>query len=181
MTMTVDEARATMKTWATPEAIDLAVQHMATQIDLWNRSREELCIVGVLDGSFMLVSDLVRRLRSPLSVEFVGLTSYPGMHPGDTIEWTKRLARPYRLSGKRVLIVDDICESGRTLLTVKTQVERAGAREVRFCTLLHKVGCGETTPHFVGFRCHPEEFMVGYGLDFDGRFRELPSLASIPR
>ncbi|NBW87590.1 MAG: hypoxanthine phosphoribosyltransferase [Planctomycetia bacterium] len=139
--------------------------------------RRPLTVVGVLTGSIVLVSDLIRRLEGPVRVSMVWASSYRGTatRPG-TLEL--RLDLLPDLSGQDVLLVDDIFDTGRTLEALLEELRRRGAASVRSLVLLRKAGRAEvaTQPDFVGFDI-PDEFVVGYGLDFDGAWRHLPYLA----
>ena len=135
---------------------------------------EELVVVGLLDGVFMFFGDLVRELALDHSVDFVSASSYGlGTVSSGNVQITKDLKFPIR--GKHVLIVDDICDSGHTLAALKQLLSQRGAASVRTCALLDKRARREVdvTPDFVGVHC-PDEFVVGYGMDFAGRFRSLP-------
>jgi hypoxanthine phosphoribosyltransferase len=139
--------------------------------------RRPLTVVGVLTGSIVLVSDLIRRLEGPVRVSMVWASSYRGTatRPG-ALEL--RLDLLPDLSGQDVLLVDDIFDTGRTLQALLEELRRRGAASVRSLVLLRKAGRAEvaTQPDFVGFDI-PDEFVVGYGLDFDGAWRHLPYLA----
>jgi hypoxanthine phosphoribosyltransferase len=139
--------------------------------------RRPLTVVGVLTGSIVRVSDLIRRLEGPVRVSMVWASSYRGTatRPG-ALEL--RLDLLPDLSGQDVLLVDDIFDTGRTLEALLEELRRRGAASVRSLVLLRKAGRAEvaTQPDFVGFDI-PDEFVVGYGLDFDGAWRHLPYLA----
>jgi hypoxanthine phosphoribosyltransferase len=136
-----------------------------------------LTVVGVLTGSIVLVADLIRRLEGPVQVGMVWASSYRGQatRPG---ELELRLDLLPDLAGRDVLVVDDIFDTGRTLEALLDELGRRGAASVRSLVLLAKAGRAEvaTRPDFIGFEI-PDEFVVGYGLDFDGSWRHLPYLA----
>jgi hypoxanthine phosphoribosyltransferase len=135
-----------------------------------------LTVVGVLTGSIVLVADLIRRLEGPVQVSMVWASSYRGTatRPG---ELELRLDLLPDLTGRDVLLVDDIFDTGRTLEALLEELGRRGAASVRSLVLLAKEGRAEvaTRPDFIGFDI-PDEFVVGYGLDFDGAWRHLPYL-----
>jgi hypoxanthine phosphoribosyltransferase len=141
--------------------------------------RRPLTVVGVLTGSIVLVSDLIRRLEGPVRVSMVWASSYRGTatRPG---RLEMRLDQLPDLSGQDVLVVDDIFDSGRTLEALLAELRGRGAARVRSLVLLRKQGRSEVTitPDFVGFEI-PDLFVVGYGLDFDGAWRHLPYLAAL--
>ncbi len=139
--------------------------------------RRPLTVVGVLTGSIMVVADLVRRLEGPVQVSMVWASSYRGTatRPGGL---ELRLDLLPDLAGQDVLLVDDIFDTGNTLEALLAELRRRGPASVRSLVLLRKQGRAEvaTEPDFVGFEI-PDEFVVGYGLDFDGVWRHLPYLA----
>lgn len=141
--------------------------------------RRPLTVVGVLTGSIVLVSDLIRRLDGQVRVSMVWASSYRGtaMSPG-ALEM--RLDLLPDLAGQNVLLVDDIFDTGHTLAALLEELRRRGAACVRSLVLLRKTGRAEVAiqPDFVGFDI-PDRFVVGYGLDFDGGLRHLPHLAAI--
>ena len=140
-----------------------------------------LTVVGVLTGSVVVVSDLIRRLDGPVRLSMVWASSYRGTatRPG---RLDLRLDLLPDLSGQHVLLVDDIFDSGRTLDAILADLRdpSRGAASVRSLVLLRKVGRAEVAvePDFVGFDI-PDLFVVGYGLDYDGAWRHLPYLATL--
>ena len=138
----------------------------------------EVTIVMVLTGALMFVADLIRLLHLPLRVEPVSVTSYPGQatrSQGPSF----RLPPPQSLTGRDVLIIDDIYDSGCTMEFLVETITNAGAASVRSCVLLRKdrpdLDSRPAEPHFVGFDI-PDAFVVGYGLDFDDLHRNLPDI-----
>lgn len=139
-------------------------------------------VVVILKGSFVFAADLIRALErvgaSP-QVEFITLSSY-----GAGSESSGRVTLAHDVSedftGKSVLVVDDILESGRTLAFARNMLRTRGAAEVRTCLLLDKPGARkvEIEADYVGFRIG-REFVVGYGLDLAHRFRGLPYIGLI--
>lgn len=143
--------------------------------------RRPLTVVGVLTGSIVLVSDLIRRLEGPVQVSMVWASSYRGTATAPGV-LELRLDLLPDLTGQEVLLVDDIFDTGRTLEALVRELRRRGAASVRSLVLLRKAGRAEVAmqPDFVGFDI-PDAFVVGYGLDFDGGFRHLPHLAALDR
>jgi hypoxanthine phosphoribosyltransferase len=136
----------------------------------------ELIIVAVLKGSFIFAADLVRALhRQGLApeIDFMFLASYGAGTEGGAVKVLRDIGSP--VAERDVVIVDDILDSGRTLLFAKELLEGRGARSVRTCVLLDKKVPREVdiTPDFSGFEC-PAVFVVGYGTDIANRYRELP-------
>jgi hypoxanthine phosphoribosyltransferase len=138
---------------------------------------EEPTVVAVLKGSVVFVADLIRRLPIPLHLAFVWAESYrQGTSPGP-LE-LGRLPPPSELAGRRILLVDDILDSGRTLRAIRDEILARGAREVRTCVFLDKPArrAVELEADHVCFRVE-DQFVVGYGLDYRGRYRNLPFVA----
>ena len=139
----------------------------------------ELLVLGLLKGSFIFLSDLVRNIRMPLQVDFMVASSY-----GDSRESSGQVALVYdpetKLAGKHIILVEDIVDSGRTLKSIVRTLEARNPRSLEICALLDKNIATELErrPRFVGFSA-PSEFLVGYGLDHAEDFRHLPYIASL--
>ncbi len=139
----------------------------------------ELLLLGLLKGSIIFLSDLIRRIRRPLQVDFLVAASY-----GDGMESSGTVSLAYdpetRLEGKHILVVEDIVDSGRTLDRLLGVLGARRPRSLDVCALLHKhVPSSVPVPvRFVGFDA-PHEFLVGYGLDHAENFRHLPYVASL--
>jgi hypoxanthine phosphoribosyltransferase len=139
----------------------------------------ELLVLGLLKGSFIFLSDLVRQIRRPLQVDFLVASSY-----GDATESSGLVRLLYdpetQLEGKDILLVEDIVDSGRTLNRLMGLLGERQPRSLEICALLHKHVAEhlEYPTRFVGFDA-PHEFLVGYGLDHAENFRHLPYIASL--
>jgi len=139
----------------------------------------EIVLVPILTGSIIFVADLMRQLPQRIRIELLAVSSYPGRSVSS--QGAQIIgALPGNLEGKHVLIVDDILDSGRTLALVREAVAARGPRSVRTCVLLRK-----TTPaalaapcEYVGFDI-PDAFVVGYGLDYDNYYRNLPDIGTL--
>lgn len=152
------------------------VSRMAREIsDLYGD--RPLTIVGVMTGSLILMADLIRQLRMPLRVGVVQTSSYLGTERGDLSINHEMLLD---ITDREVLLIDDIFDTGHTLHHVTELMRKQGPRSLRAAVLLVKAGCQqvEWRPEFVGFEI-PDEFVVGYGLDFNDEFRNLPYLACL--
>lgn len=138
-----------------------------------------LTIVGVLTGSVVLLADLIRLLPGPLRVGLVQARSYRGTatRPGPLAIHPELFPD---IRGHDVLLVDDIYDTGRTLLALLTQIDELDPASVRSAVLLRKLGRSEVAiePDYVGFEI-PNEFVVGYGLDYNDLYRNLPYLAAL--
>jgi hypoxanthine phosphoribosyltransferase len=139
----------------------------------------ELLVLGLLKGSFIFLSDLVREIRRPLQVDFIVAASY-----GDAMVSSGSVRLVYdpetTLEGKHILLVEDIVDSGRTLSRLMDLLSERSPRSLEVCALLHKhIAAYLRYPtKFVGFDA-PNEFLVGYGLDHAENFRHLPYIASL--
>ena len=138
-----------------------------------------LVVVGVLKGSFIFLADLVRAVDLPLEVDFVGLSSYEGTSTTGVVRITADLARP--IEGKDVLLVEDIVDTGLTLRYLLDDLAARGPASLKVCALLEKPSRARVAVpiDYRGFVIG-DEFVVGYGLDWDGRMRNLPYVG-IPR
>lgn len=139
----------------------------------------DLLVLGLLKGSFIFLSDLVRHIQRPLQVDFLVASSYGDATVSSGI--VRLLYDPEtKLEGKHILLVEDIVDSGRTLQRLLDLLEERAPRSLGVCALLHKhVATFLTRPiRFVGFDA-PNEFLVGYGLDHAENFRHLPYIASL--
>ena len=139
----------------------------------------ELLVLGLLKGSFIFVSDLVREIARPLQVDFLVAASYGS----DTVSsgLVRLVYDPQAvLEGKHILLVEDIVDSGRTLSRVVEVLRKRNPASLEVCALLDKHVATHLThpPRFRGFDA-PEEFLVGYGLDHAENFRHLPYIASL--
>ncbi|HUK21106.1 MAG TPA: hypoxanthine phosphoribosyltransferase [Gemmatimonadales bacterium] len=139
----------------------------------------DLLVLGLLKGSFIFLSDLVRRIERPLQVDFLVAASYGA---GTVSSATVRLLYDpeTELGGKHILLVEDIIDTGRTLNRLVERLRARGPLSLRICALLHKHLAQplELEPSFVGFDA-PARFLVGYGLDHAENFRHLPYIASL--
>lgn len=165
----------------TPRRLARRVDEVAREIAAAGPG-ENLVVIGILRGSFIFLADLVRWFdRSDLHprIDFIIMESY-GHGTTPTAEPTVTRDCSIDLAGADVVIVDDILDTGRTLQKAAAHLQAKGARSVRTCVLLDKPS-RRVVPFeadFVGFRIE-DAFVVGYGLDYDGRHRELPHIAKV--
>jgi hypoxanthine phosphoribosyltransferase len=139
-----------------------------------------LKLVGVLKGSFMFMADLARAIDLPLKVDFIGTTSYQGTTSSGVVRITNDLSRP--IDGEHVLLVEDIVDTGLTMQYLLENLATRHPASVKVCALLEKPARAKVQIpiDYKGFSI-PDEFVVGYGLDWDGRFRNLPYLGVVQR
>ena len=136
--------------------------------------QEPVVVIGLLKGALVFMADLLRRIPSPLEIECISVASYHGgTESSGAVDFLDR--RLPDVKGRKVLVIDDILDTGRTLAAVTDRLRAEGATEVRTCVLLakDKVRAEEVQADYVGFGI-ADEFVVGYGLDYKGRYRNLP-------
>jgi hypoxanthine phosphoribosyltransferase len=138
-----------------------------------------LVVIGVLKGSFIFLADLVRAIDLPLTVDFIGISSYEGTSSSGVVQITSDLSRS--IEGKDVLLVEDIVDTGLTMRYLLDNLALRGPASVKVCALLEKPARARVTVpiDYRGFVIG-DEFVVGYGLDWDGRMRNLPYVG-VPR
>jgi hypoxanthine phosphoribosyltransferase len=132
-----------------------------------------LVLVGVLKGALVFLADLMRAIDLPIALDFVGLSSYVGKDTSGRIELTSDLTRP--VDGVHVLLVEDVVDTGLTMRWLVDRLVERGPASVAVCALLEKPARHRVTVpiRYRGFEI-ADEFVVGYGLDWDGRLRNLP-------
>src|SRR5437867_4813711 len=161
-------------------AIHRRLDELAAQISNDYRDRE-LTVIAVLNGSLMFMSDLLRRIPLPLKLDCISAVSYHGKAQTSGEVIFKQLALP-DVVDRDVLILDDILDSGHTLVAVRDRLATVEPRSVRMCVLLskRKQRARRVDADYVGFEIE-DEFVVGYGLDFRGRYRNLPYIGVLRR
>lgn len=139
---------------------------------------EELVLVGVLKGAFVFLSDLARRLTVPRRIEFIALSSYRNGARGGEVRLIMDLR--CRVRGRHVLVVEDIVDSGRTLRYLLDMLRARGAASAEACVLVRKPQRMEVPVdlRYLGFDI-PDEWVVGYGLDYDEHHRTLPYIGTV--
>jgi hypoxanthine phosphoribosyltransferase len=158
------------------EAIRQRIEQMGQEIARQHTGRRLIC-VGVLKGSFMFLADLVRAIPLPeLEVDFIGVSSYAGSETTGVVRITNDLARS--VEGEDVLLVEDIVDTGLTVRYLLDNLTTRRPRSLKVAALLEKPARARVhVPiDFKGFTIE-DKFVVGYGLDYDGRFRNLPHVA----
>lgn len=163
----------------TADQIAARVREMGEQITREIPDGEDLLVLGLLKGSFIFLSDLVREVARPLQVDFLVASSYGSgtTSSGDV----KLLYDPNAdFEGRHVVLVEDIVDSGTTLSRLVPLLRERGPRSLEICTLLHKHVAKDLAlePRWVGFDA-PHEFLIGYGLDHSEDFRNLPFIGSL--
>lgn len=162
----------------TPEEIRGAVERLAREIKRDYQDKNPL-LLGVLKGSFVFMADLIRNLDIPLEVEFVTLSSYGrGTESSGEVNIVRGLHTPIR--DRDVLVIEDIVDTGVTLSFLINYLRRRKPASLKVCTLFDKAHRRQMWMpiDYLGFTA-PDVFLVGYGLDWDEKFRHLPGIYSL--
>ena len=161
------------------KAIAARIEAMAAEIETIFKDSQQLVVVGLLRGSFMFISDLVRELNLPVEVDFIETSSY-----GDSMQSSRevRILKDLRgeIKNKDVLVVEDIVDTGHTLQHVIKLLNSRDPARLVVCALLDKPARREVDVQadLVGFEI-PDEFVVGYGIDYAQRNRNLPYIGTV--
>ena len=162
----------------TKEQIDARLVEMAAEIDC-DYEGKEILLVGVLRGAIMVMADLSRAISTPLEMDWMAVSSYgSGTKSSGVVRILKDLDSD--LTGKHVLIVEDIIDSGLTLAWLKSNLSSRGPESVEIATMLRKPEAAkvEVDVKYVGFDI-PNEFVIGYGLDYAEKYRNLPFIGTL--
>jgi hypoxanthine phosphoribosyltransferase len=153
------------------------IDELVTEIRADYAEIEDLLLICVLKGGYVFLADLSRALRRPHAVDFMAISSYgAGVTSSGAVQIIMDLKQP--IDGRHVLIVEDIIDSGHTLSYLRKSLLARNPASLRICTLLNKPSRREVDVpvDYIGFDI-PDEFVVGYGLDFDELYRDLPFIA----
>jgi hypoxanthine phosphoribosyltransferase len=155
------------------EDLERRVAEMAAEIDRDYAGSDRLVCIGLLKGSVFFMVDLLKRLTVPVAIDFFQTSSYGSSTTPGEVRIRKDIDMSIR--GKDVLLIEDIVDTGHTLRTVLGLLRFRGARSVKLCALLDKAAAREVEIQidYKGFEIE-KLFVVGYGLDFDERYRNLP-------
>ncbi|NLF80319.1 MAG: hypoxanthine phosphoribosyltransferase [Clostridia bacterium] len=135
---------------------------------------DELVVIGVLRGSVIFMSDLIRRLILPVTIDFLAISSYTkGTRTSGTVRILKDIAES--ITDKHVLVIEDIVDTGLTLQCLLDLLGARRPKSLKICTLLDKPTrrLVDLEADYVGFQI-PDKFVVGYGLDYEGHYRQVP-------
>ncbi len=160
------------------EEIQATVRRLGDEITR-DYARRDLLLVGVLKGAFVLMGDLSRNIRLPLQFDFMAVSSYgAATKTSGVVRILKDL--DHEIEGRNVLLVEDIVDSGLTLAYLLKNLRTRRPASLEVCALLHKTAMQKVDVNlkYVGFEI-PPEFVVGYGLDYAERFRNLPYVATL--
>ena len=168
----------TVRKLLSEEEIDKKIAEMAAQISR-DYQDEQVHLLCILKGSVFFTCELAKRLTIPVSIDFMSVSSYGSeTKSSGVVRIVKDLDEP--LKGKDVIVVEDIVDSGRTLSYLLEMLRDRGPKSLRLCTLLDKPDRRVVDVHvdYTGFQI-PDEFVVGYGLDYDQKYRNLPYIGVV--
>ncbi len=167
------------KTLISAAQIEARIEQLAKQIIDDHKDFAEITIVPILTGAMIFTADLIRHMRVPIRINLITVSSYPGtaLRTQGASILGKQLGD---IAGRHVLLVDDILDSGNTIRAVVPVLQELGAASVRVAMLLSKnrPEAKGAQVDYVGFDI-PDEFVVGYGLDYDGFYRNLPDIVTL--
>ena len=160
------------------EEIEQRVEQLALQITHDHQGSEKLMLLGLLRGSVVLMTDLMRKINRPLTIDFMSVSSYAGSESSGFVRIDSDHKIP--IQGWDVILVDDIIDTGYTIQTVRKLLIDRNPRSLRICALLDKTARHrvDLKIDYLGFEI-PDYFVVGYGLDIDEKGRNLPYIASV--
>lgn len=162
------------------EQIENKVKEIASQITKEYAGKKPL-MVAILKGSVMFFSDLVRRIETDLEIDFMAISSYgSGSRSSGEVKMIKDLDK--RIEGRDIIIVEDIVDSGYSMKYLKNLLSARNPASIKICTLLDKPSRRQTDVQadYKGFEVE-NEFVIGYGLDYDGLYRNLPFVGILKR
>jgi hypoxanthine phosphoribosyltransferase len=161
------------------DEVQARIRDLAAEITAQYRGTELLVCVGVLKGAVFFMADLLKNLDLPIAVDFFQASSYHGRSSPGEVRIRKDIDISVR--GRDVLLIEDIVDTGFTLRTILDLFRFRGARSVKLCSLLDKKSKREIEVpiHFSGFDVE-DRFVVGYGLDYDEKWRNLPFIGCFP-
>lgn len=161
------------------EEVNARINEVAAQINA-DYAGKPIHMICILKGGVFFTCELAKRLDMPVSLDFMSVSSYGGgTESSGIVKIVKDLDEP--LEGKNVLIVEDIIDSGRTLAYLIELLEKRNPNEIKLCTLLDKPERRVKKQVKVNYTCFtiPDEFVVGYGLDYDQKYRNLPYIGVV--
>lgn len=167
-----------LKVLITQDEIKQAIARLAAEIRQDYKSKEPL-LVGILKGSFVFMADLIRQLELPVEVDFIKLSSYgAGRETSGKVKVVQGLKTP--IKGRDVLVVEDIVDTGLTISFLLNYLQKKKPASLRLCALTDKPSRRQVpvTIDYLGFAV-PDRFIVGYGIDWNEKFRYLPDICFI--
>lgn len=165
------------ETFITRDEIDRKIRMLGASLDEKYKGKD-VVFLAVLNGAFMFASDLMKAVKIDCEISFVKMSSYQGVSTTGKVE--ELIGLYTDIKGKEVIIVEDIVDTGYTIDKIISLLEDKGASSINVCTLLYKPDAfkGNKKPDFVGFTI-PNAFVVGYGLDYNEKGRNLDAIYQI--
>lgn len=159
------------------QEIRAMVERVASQINN-DYADEEVVLIGVLTGGYVFTADLARHLTMPVIVDFVQVSSYKGQNSTGVLTFKKDVSLD--IAGKNVIIAEDIIDTGFTLKCLKEKLMERNPNSVKICTAFDKPSrrTADIKPDYKGITI-PDKFIVGYGLDYDGAYRNLKDICVV--
>ena len=161
------------------DKIKQTVSRLAAEIRKDYKGKEPPLLICILKGSFVFIADLIRQLGMPVEVDFIELSSYgSGKETTGKVKVVRGLKAP--IKGKDVIVVEDIVDTGLTLSFLLKYLKRKGVGSLKLCTLANKPSrrIVPVTIDYLGFNV-PDKFIIGYGIDWNEKFRHLPDICFI--
>jgi hypoxanthine phosphoribosyltransferase len=165
------------KTLISREQLSFRIKELAEEINK-DFAGKEIVLVGILKGSFMFLSDLAREINLPVKIEFMSVSSYEGKSSSGQVRINYDIGRD--IQDENIIVVEDIVDTGLTIDYLVKYFSVRNPNSVRICSLLSKPESYKLKHKidYVGFEIS-NEFVIGYGLDLDGRYRELPEILQV--
>lgn len=166
-----------IKTLIDEKKIENRIKEVAKQIEN-DYLNEEIVVICILKGAAFFATDLAKRINLPVTVDFMKVSSYEGTESTKKINFKLDISTD--ISNKNVIIVEDIVDTGRTLTYLKDYLNSKNPKSLKICTMLDKKERREfdLNPEYVCFEI-PDKFVIGYGLDYDEKYRNLPYIGYI--
>ena len=167
----------TFREFITEETLQSRIEELAIQINS-DMAGKDVVFLGILNGAFLFAADLFRRIEIEAKISFVKLASYEGTSSSGTIK--ELIGWNEDIKNKSIVVIEDIVDTGNTLERVVGELNIRKASEIRIATMLYKPAAykKDIPLDYVGFEI-PNDFVVGYGLDYDGYGRNLPSVYTL--
>lgn len=162
----------------TEEAIARRTRELGEEIAADYPAEEEMVVIAIINGAILFTADLMRQIDRPLLLDCIRVSSYRDRTDPGSLKVLDHIQLD--VEGRPVLVIDDIYDTGRTLAHVHEQIGTLRPSLLKTCVLLEKIGRQEADyrPDYVGFEI-PDKFVVGYGLDFAERYRNLPCIGTL--
>ena len=163
------------------ESLNVRIKKLASQINDHYKDEDTLIMVAILKGSVMFMAELAKHIKLDINLEFMAVSSYDsGTISSGNVKILKDLDTD--IKDKNVLLVEDIIDTGHTLLKLRNNLEKRDPKDIKIVTLLDKPERREVDikPDWYGFKI-PNEFVVGFGLDYDQKYRNLPYIGILKR